>query len=322
MITSAELRGAWTALITPFHNGEIDETALRGLVEFQIAEDIDGLVACGSTGETPTLTDEEFARVVRITIEQTAGRVPVIAGTGSNNTRQTIERNRIVHDLGADGVLVVMPWYNRPTQAGMEAHIRVIADATTLPIVLYNVPGRTGSDLLPPTVARLATLDNVIGIKEASGSADRVSEILHLVGPDFSVISGDDALTLPMMAIGATGVVSVASNIVPGAVTALTTAAREGLYADARAIHFDLLSLFRALFVETNPVPVKVAAELLGLSGSEVRLPLVGLEEASRSHLFQTLISCRYTGERIMLGEEAAWLPGPTTTNTRVEVAA
>lgn len=307
MITSTELRGAWTALITPFHQGEIDEPAIRRLVEFQIAEGVDGLVACGSTGETPTLTDAEFARVVQIVIEQTAGRVPVIAGTGSNNTLQTIERNRIVRELGADGVLIVMPWYNRPTQEGMEEHIRVIAEATPLPIVLYNVPGRTGSDLLPPTVARLATLDNVIGIKEASGSVDRASEIVQVAGPDFAVISGDDSLTLPMMSVGATGVISVASNIVPGATASLTTAAHEGRYSDARAIHFELLSLFRSLFVETNPVPVKAAAELLGICGSDVRLPLVSLQPASRTLLFQTLMGCRYTSDRILLGEEAAW---------------
>jgi 4-hydroxy-tetrahydrodipicolinate synthase len=320
MITSTELRGAWTALITPFHtDGELDETALRGLVEFQIAEGIDGLVACGSTGETPTLTDSEFRRVVQITIEQTAGRVPVIAGTGSNNTRQTIERNRIVEELGGDGVLVVMPWYNKPTQAGMEEHIRVIAAATPLPIVLYNVPGRTGSDLQPATVSRLATLPNVIGIKEASGSVDRVSELVQLTAAaDFSVVSGDDSLTLPMMAVGATGVVSVASNIVPGAVAALTATALDGRYLEARTLHFELLSLFRTLFVETNPVPVKAAAELLGMCGSDVRLPLVGLQETSRTQLFQCLMHCRFTAERILLGEEAAWLPGAAG----IEVAA
>ena len=320
MITSTTLRGTWTALLTPFHtDGEIDETALRGLVEFQIAEGIDGLVACGSTGETPTMTDAEFTRVTRIVIEQAAGRVPVIAGTGSNNTRQTLERNRIVESLGGDGVLVVMPWYNKPTQAGMEEHIRVIAAATPLPIVLYNVPGRTSSDLLPATVARLATLPNVIGIKEASGSVDRVSDLVQITADaDFVVLSGDDSLTLPMMSVGATGVVSVASNIIPGAVTALTTAAREGRFTEARTLHFEMLGLFHALFVETNPVPLKTAAELLGICGSDVRLPLVGLEESSRNHLFQTMMQCRYTSERILLGEEAAWLPG----SSRVEAAA
>jgi 4-hydroxy-tetrahydrodipicolinate synthase len=318
MITSTELRGAWTALITPFSHGDIDEAAIRSLVEFQIGEGIDGLVACGSTGETPTLTDGEFTRVVQLVIEQAAGRVPVIAGTGSNNTRQTIERNRIVQHLGADGVLVVMPWYNRPTQEGMEAHIRAIAAETTLPIVLYNVPGRTGSDILPPTIARLSTLSNVIGIKEASGSVDRASEIVQLTsGNDFVVISGDDSLTLPIISVGGTGIISVASNVVPGAVAALSAAANAGRYDEARDIHFELLSLFRALFVETNPVPVKAAAELLGLCGSDVRLPLIGLLPASQTHLFQALLACRYTADRIVLGEEAAW-----NTNARIEVAA
>jgi 4-hydroxy-tetrahydrodipicolinate synthase len=317
MITSTELRGAWTALITPFLHGEIDEPAIRSLVEFQIAEGIDGLVACGSTGETPTLSDGEFTRVVQLVIEQAAGRVPVIAGTGSNNTRQTIERNRIVQHLGADGVLVVMPWYNKPTQEGMEAHIRAIAAETTLPIALYNVPGRTGSDLLPPTIARVATLPNVIGIKEASGSVDRASEIVQAAPDDFAVISGDDALTLPTMSVGGTGIISVASNIVPGAVTALTRAGLEGRFAEARTTHYELLSLFRALFVETNPVPVKAAAELLGLCGSEVRLPLVGLTRSSQARLFQALLACRYTADRIVLGEEAAW-----STSATIEVAA
>jgi 4-hydroxy-tetrahydrodipicolinate synthase len=317
MFTPASLRGTVTALITPFTRGEIDEPAIRSLVEFQVREGIDGLVACGSTGETPTLTDGEYTRVVQLVIEQAAGRVPVIAGTGSNDTRQAIERTRLAQHLGADAALVVMPWYNKPTQEGMEAHVRAIADACDLPIVLYNVPGRTGCDLQPATVARLAGIPHVIGIKEAAGSVDRVGEIIELTGPDFAVISGDDSLTLPMMSIGATGVISVASNIVPGAVAAMTTAANAGRFGEARELHFDLLTLFRTLFVESNPVPVKAAAELLGICGAEVRLPLGPLTTPSQTRLFQALLTCRHTSERIVLGEEAVWSAMP-----RIEVAA
>jgi 4-hydroxy-tetrahydrodipicolinate synthase len=232
--------------------------------------------------------------------------VPVMAGTGSNDTTAVIARNRFAAEAGADAVLVVMPYYNRPTQEGMFQHVRAIAEQSPLPIMLYNVPGRTGSDLLPETVARLALLENVAGIKEASGDVDRASEIVRLTPASFVVLSGDDALTLPIMSVGGQGVISVASNIVPREMSDLTIAARAGNYGLARQIHHELLDLFRAMFVETNPVPVKAAAELLGIATSEVRLPLVPLAAASRVRVFESLLACRYTAGRIFVGEESA----------------
>lgn len=317
-----DLRGTWTALITPFRDGAIDESALRHLVDFQILGGVTGLVACGSTGETPTLTYEEFTRTVSIVVEQTAGRVPVMAGTGSNDTATTIARTRIAADLGADIALVVMPWYNKPTQEGLYQHIRHVAEQSSLPIVIYNVPGRTGCDILAPTVARLALLDQIIGIKEASGHVDRASEIVHLTDPSFVVLSGDDALTLPIMSVGGQGVVSVVSNIVPRAVSAMTTAALAGDFRTARTIHLDLLDLFSAMFVETNPVPVKAAAEFLGICTSEVRLPLVSLAPSSHAHVLQALLNCHFTADRVILGEEAARFAPHVTTTFAAEVAA
>jgi len=309
--TALDLSGAWTALITPFRDGAIDEPALRALVEMQITCGIDGLVACGSTGETPTLTPEEYTRVIGIVVAQAGGRVPVMAGTGTNDTASTLERTRLAERAGASAVLVVMPYYNRPTQEGLYQHIRHVAERSNLPIVLYNVPGRTGSDIQPATVARLALLETVIGIKEASGDLDRASEIIrltHLTDPAFTVLSGDDSLTLPIMSVGGRGVISVVSNIVPRAMASLTAAALAGDFLRARTLHHELLDLCGAMFVETNPVPVKAAAELLGLATSEVRLPLVNLEAASRHRVFEALLACPHTADRVVHGEEAAWL--------------
>lgn len=306
-----DINGAWTALITPFRDGTIDESALRALIEMQIEGRVDGLVACGSTGETPTLSPDEYARVIEIVIAQAAGRVPVMAGTGTNDTASTLERTRLAQRAGARAALIVMPYYNRPTQEGLYQHIRHVAERCGLPIVLYNVPGRTGSDIQPATVARLARLETVIGIKEASGDVDRASEIVRLAGlndPAFTVLSGDDSLTLPIMSVGGRGVISVVGNIVPGAMRDLTSAALAGDYGRARAIHHELLDLCGAMFVETNPVPVKAAAELLGLATSEVRLPLVDLVPASRDRVFEALLACPHTADRVLHGEEAAWL--------------
>ncbi|MGB3329675.1 MAG: 4-hydroxy-tetrahydrodipicolinate synthase, partial [Thermomicrobiales bacterium] len=308
-----DLRGTWTALITPFRDGALDELALRNLVETQVAGGVTGVVACGSTGETPTLTTEEFTRTVSIVIAQAAGRIPVMVGTGSNDTATAIERTAIAQELGAAAALVVMPWYNKPTQEGLFQHLRQVAAQSALPIVLYNVPGRTGVDLQARTVARLAAIPTIIGIKEASGSVDRVTEIVRLtasVDPAFVVLSGDDSLTLPMMSVGAQGVVSVVSNIVPGAVSALTRAALRGDFLAARTLHLELYDLCDAMFVETNPVPVKAAAELLGLATAEVRLPLVGLAPESRTRVFQALMACRFTAQRIVFGEESVHMRG------------
>ena len=313
-----DFRGTWTALITPFRDGAVDEAALRALVDLQIAGGVTGLVACGSTGETPTLTPEEYALVIRTVVDQAAGRVPVMAGTGANDTAAVIARNRLAAELGVDAVLVVMPWYNRPTQEGLYQHLRTIAGHSPLPIMLYNVPGRTGCDILPETVARLAIIENIVGIKEASGDVDRASEIIRATPASFAVLSGDDSLTLPIMSVGGLGVISVVSNIVPEPMARLTGAALAGDYLTARTIHHELLDLCRAMFVETNPVPVKAAAELLGIGSSEVRLPLVGLSPSSRARVFESLLACRYTAGRVFHGEESAHM----RTRSGVEAAA
>jgi len=303
--TPLDLSGTWTALITPFRDGEINEAALRGLVEYNIAGGVSGLVACGTTAETPTLTTSEVDRVIEIVISQAAGRVPVMVGTGTNDTRTTLERTRHAQAVGAAAALIVMPYYNRPTQEGLYQHIRHVATNCDLPIVLYNVPGRTGSDIHAAMVARLATLPNIIGIKEATGDIDRASEIIRLSGNDFAVLSGDDSLTLPIMSVGGKGVISVASNIIPAAMSALTTAALAGDLLRARTVHHEVLELCGAMFVETNPVPVKAAAAMLGLITPEVRLPLVPLQPASCDRLVAALRACPWTTSRLIGG----WIP-------------
>jgi 4-hydroxy-tetrahydrodipicolinate synthase len=312
-----DLSGTWTALVTPFRDGRIDESALRSLVETNIVGGVSGLVACGTTAETPALTEAETARVIALVIAQAAGRVPVMVGTGSNSTEHTLHNTIAAREAGAAAALIVMPYYNRPTQEGLYQHIRYVAERCDLPIVLYNVPGRTGSDIQAATVARLSLFPNVIGIKEASGSLDRASEIIRLTDPSFSVLSGDDSLTLPIMSVGGRGVVSVASNIIPRAISALTSAALEEDFLFARTIHHEVLELCGALFVETNPVPVKAAAELLGMFGSDVRLPLAPLMPESRERLFRALLACPHTANRVVIGEETAW-----TIETPVEAAA
>jgi len=315
-----DLSGTWTALISPFRDGRIDELALRAIVEVQIVGGVSGLVDCGATAETPTLSNDEVHCVIEIVISQTAGRVQVMVGTGTNDTASTLTRTLQAAEAGASAALIVMPYHNRPTQEGLYQHIRHIAERCELPIVLYNVPGRTGSDLLPSTIARLGQLPNVVGIKEASGSLDRASEIIRLTEPEFVVLSGDDSLTLPIMSVGGRGVISVVSNIVPRAPVALTTAVLRGDYDRARTIHLDLLDLCNAMFVETNPVPVKTAGEMLGMTTSEIRLPLVSLLPESRERVFRALLACPYTANQVVIGEETGW---PTMSEPDpVEVAA
>ncbi len=293
--TRPAFNGCYTALITPFRNGELDTPALRTLVERQILGGVAGLVPCGTTGETPALTTREWETVVTTVVETAQRRVPVIAGTGSNGTASTIERTRRAQDLGANGALVVTPYYNKPTQEGLFQHFAAIANATEIPLVLYNVPGRTSVNMLPETVLRLTTVPGIAAIKEASGSLDQSSQILGEAPEGFAVLSGDDSLTLPIMGIGGTGVVSVVSNIVPEAVTALTEAALAGDYATARIIHHALFDLCRAMFCETNPVPVKAAAALLGLCTPEVRLPLAPLSESAQRRVEKALAAWQQT---------------------------
>ncbi|MCX7622440.1 MAG: 4-hydroxy-tetrahydrodipicolinate synthase [Thermomicrobium sp.] len=301
------LRGTFVALITPFLGERIDEDALGRLVDWTIACGVDGLVPCGTTGETPSLTDDEWQRVATLVIERTAGRVPVVVGTGTNSTTVSIARTRIARELGATAAMVVTPYYNKPQQEGLLRHVIAIADAVDLPLVVYNVPGRTGVNLAPETARRMVEQAPVVAIKESSGSLDQTSELVAAVGDRCAVLSGDDSLTLPIIAVGGQGVVSVVANIAPAAMSALVRAALLGDLERARALHRELFPLARALFLETNPVPVKAAAEMLGLCSGTVRLPLAPLSEANRERLRATLAACPHTAELLerSIGEAA-----------------
>jgi 4-hydroxy-tetrahydrodipicolinate synthase len=277
--------GVSTALVTPFRNGEIDEPALRELVEFQIASGIDGLVPCGSTGESATMSYAEHQRVVEIVVAAARGRVPVVAGTGSNNTREATELTRHAKEAGADGALLISPYYNKPTQDGIVAHYAEIARESGFPLVVYNIPGRTASNMLPATIARLADIEQVVGVKEASGDLGQISEVVARCSDDFCVLSGDDALTLPILAVGGHGVISTSANVAPAEMIELVNAFRAGDVARARAIHLRLLPLFDVLFCETNPIPVKAAVAEMGRIGDEIRLPLTEITQPNRERL-------------------------------------
>jgi 4-hydroxy-tetrahydrodipicolinate synthase len=285
-----KLRGTFTALVTPFRDDAIDETALKNLVDLQIEAGIDGIIPCGSTGEAATLSYEEHERVMELAIKFSAGRVPVIPGTGSNSTKETIELTQIAKNLGADAALVVAPYYNKPTQEGMYQHFKKVAEEVNIPLVLYNVPGRTGVNMSPELTARLAEIPNIAGIKEASGSVQQVADIYRLTHGSFAVLSGDDNLFLPMMAVGAVGVISVVSNVVPARVKALGKAFMEEKDIEkAKSVHMELMPLFQGMFVETNPVPVKEVLYQVGLMERDVRLPLCELSEKNRSYLVEVL---------------------------------
>ncbi len=267
--------GAFTALVTPFRNGEVDEEALEALVEFQIQQGINGLVPCGTTGESPTLSEEEDRLVIETVVRVAAGRLPVVAGTGSNSTDMAIKYTKMAEEAGADGSLQVSPYYNKPTQEGLYRHFTTIAESTSLPLILYNIPGRTSVEISAVTLARLAEVPNIVGVKESTLSMNMTSDIRHLAGEEFVILSGDDPMTLPVMALGGSGVISVASNVAPAAVSEMVAALNAGDLSRGRELHYRLLPLYRALFLETNPIPVKAAASLLGLCSDEVRLPLV-----------------------------------------------
>jgi 4-hydroxy-tetrahydrodipicolinate synthase len=269
-------QGCGTALVTPFRADlSLDEETLRRLVQRQIESGIHFLVPCGTTGENPTLTREEHLRVVQITIEEAKGKVPVLAGAGGNDTRSVVELARQVEALGADGLLTVTPFYNKPTSDGLVAHYREVSRATRLPIIVYNVPGRTAVNVDAPTLARLAEIDRVIGVKEASGNISQMAQIFQMVPHDFVVLSGDDAVTLPLIALGGVGIISVASNEVPYAMSRLTSLALDGDYPAALQMHRRLHALMEINFVESNPGPVKAAMEMMGLLDAHYRLPVV-----------------------------------------------
>ena len=274
--------GVITAIVTPFRRGALDEGSLRNLVEDQIANGIDGLVPVGTTGESPTLSFDEHVRVIQVVVEAAARRVPVIAGTGSNSTAEAIELSLAAKRAGADGLLQVTPYYNRPSQEGLYRHFKAIADACPLPTLLYNVPGRTACDLLPETVARLAEVPGIVGVKEATGSALRASQILARVPNRFVVLSGDDATAMPLFALGASGVVSVVSNVAPALMAEMWDAAAAGRWDRARELHYKLMPLSEGLFIEANPVPVKSALAMMGRIADELRPPLYTLGGPNR----------------------------------------
>lgn len=284
--------GCGTAMVTPFRtDGSLDEAALRKLVRRQIEQGIDFLVPCGTTGESPTLTRDEHLRVVAITIEESAKKVPVLAGAGGNNTREVIEVARACQKLGADGILSVTPYYNKATQEGLFQHYKAIAESIGIPIVLYSVQGRTGVNIEPATVVRLSAIDRIVGIKEASGNITQIAEILHRVREDFIVVSGDDAMTLPVLALGGRGVISVVSNQIPGAMTELVRLANSGDFARARQLQRRWQPLMQINFVESNPIPAKWAMGLMGLLEPVYRLPLVEPLPADKQKIEQVLES-------------------------------
>ncbi|HZY65271.1 MAG: 4-hydroxy-tetrahydrodipicolinate synthase [Actinomycetota bacterium] len=281
--------GAFTALITPFRNGAVDVEALESMVELQIKQGIHGLVPCGTTGETPAMSEAEDRLVIETVARVADGRVPVVAGSGSNSTEMAIKYTKMAQEAGADGSLQVAPYYNKPTQEGLYRHFAAIAESTDLPILLYNIPGRTAVTIEAHTMARLAEIPNIVGVKESTLSMNMVSDIRRLCGEEFDILSGDDPMTLPLMVLGGTGTISVASNVAPGALSDMVDAALEGDWERARELHYELLPLFRALFVETNPIPVKTAASLLGFCSDEMRLPLIPMEGENLALLQETL---------------------------------
>lgn len=278
-------KGSIVAIVTPFKNDKFDEEALSALIEWHIAEGTNAIVPCGTTGESATLEYDEHYRVIETTVKVVNGRVPVIAGTGANSTSETIMMTKKAKEVGADGALLVVPYYNKPTQEGLYRHYRAVAEAVDIPQVLYNVPGRTALNMLPQTVARLAALENVVAIKEATGNMAQVSEILRLCGDSINVLSGDDFTTFPLMTLGGKGTISVSANVAPKDVSALCKALLDGNYDEARKIHFKLEPLNKGMFIETNPISVKTALSLMGKIEEEMRLPLCQMSGENKDKL-------------------------------------
>ncbi|HEY4715615.1 MAG TPA: 4-hydroxy-tetrahydrodipicolinate synthase [bacterium] len=282
-------RGTTVAIITPFQNGKIDEKALKKLIDFLIQNGVDGIVPCGTTGESATLSHEEHQRVVDITIEHVNKRIFVIAGSGSNSTQEAIRLSKHAEKAGADGALLITPYYNKPTQEGLYQHFKSVSENTNIPIVLYNVPGRTGVNMLPETVARLAELKNIVAIKEATGDLKQVSDVINLCPKDFAVLSGDDFTTLPILSVGGMGVISVTANVAPKDVSGMVNAYLKGDYKKALELHYKLWNMNRAMFVETNPIPVKTGLALMGMASPEMRLPLCQISEGNLQKLKKAL---------------------------------
>jgi len=275
------------ALITPFKGGKIDEKALERLIEFQIKNNTDGIVPCGCTGEAATLSTEEQKQMIKLTVALVKKRIPVIAGTGSNSTKEAIELTKYAESAGADAALLITPYYNKPTPAGLLLHYEKVSSAVSIPIILYNVPSRTGISILPETVAKLSEIENIVAIKEASGSLNQTSEILSLC--NITVLSGDDSLTLPILSVGGKGVISVVANIVPADTAEMVRDFRKGKFEEARKLHLKLFPLCQAMFLETNPIPVKTALGMMGMIEPELRLPLSPMDEGKKKELTEAL---------------------------------
>jgi 4-hydroxy-tetrahydrodipicolinate synthase len=281
--------GSMVALVTPFRDDAIDEPALKRLIEMHVEAGTSAIVPCGTTGESATLSHEEHDRVIELAVQASRGRIPVLAGTGSNNTREAIRLTKHAKEAGADAALLISPYYNKPTQHGLYLHFRAVAEAVDIPLVLYNIASRTAVNIEPETFARLAELPNIVGVKEASGNLEQMSRILQLTHGKLALLSGDDGLTLPVLAVGGTGVISVAANLVPRDVVAMIEAFQAGQHDEARRWHERLLPLTKALFLETNPIPIKTAMGLLGMIEPELRLPLCEMSEANQERLRQAL---------------------------------
>lgn len=283
-------RGSIVAIVTPFKDGRVDEEAFRRLIEFHIENGTDAIVPCGTTGESATLSMEEHNRVIEITVEQVKGRVPVIAGTGGNSTQEAIELTRHAKEVGADATLQVTPYYNKPTQEGLYQHFKTIAKEAPLPMVLYNVPGRTGVNMLPETVARLAELKEVVAIKEASGNLVQMAEIVNLAGDKITLLSGDDTILMPVLSIGGKGVISVVANVAPKETAEVIRLWEEGKVKEAQSLFMRLFPLCQAMFYETNPIPVKTALSLMGMVQEEFRLPLCKMGDANKKRLVKAMV--------------------------------
>jgi len=315
-----QLRGCGTALVTPFHqDGSIDETALQNLVAWQVEAGIDFLIPCGTTGETPTLLHDEWLRVIDLTIEVVAGRVPIVAGATSNSTHDAVDKAKeVAARPGVDAVLTATPYYNKPTQEGQYRHFKAIAEAIEKPVILYNVPGRTSANIEPATLTRLAEIPNILGVKEASGNITQIAEVLNVVPERFLVFSGDDAITLPVIALGGVGIISVASNEIPAEMAALTRAALENDWTTARSIHRKYLPLMQANFIESNPLPVKAVLAMLGRIEEVYRLPLLPMRRDTRSKLQKIATEVGLITKPVAPTPETAdffvyenWLAGP-----------
>ena len=282
----ATFQGSIVAMVTPFRNGTIDEPKVKELVELHVKSGTDAIIPCGTTGESPTLSHDEHHHMVELTVAAAAGRIPIIAGTGSNSTKEAIELTKHAERAGASAALVVNPYYNKPTQEGLYRHFRAVAEATALPILVYNIQGRTAVNIETDTMARLVRdCQTIVGVKEASGSLDQMSQVIAACGPDFSVLSGDDNITLPLLAIGGRGVVSVIANIVPRETSEMVHAALDGDWKRARELHYKLFPLARAAFLETNPIPIKEAMAMAGMLEPEFRLPMCRMGDANREKL-------------------------------------